>query len=155
MSPLNFEPTGAWHRAHAAAQAIEEARDLAVPKLSQREAAERAGITPTYWPVLIRGWRLSGGVQSPVVAPDGTLLRMAKAVGIEADVRNILANDGATDEGQRDVRHMSGAELLDHMENLASRLPPDDPILQKTMGLLLELARQRVERETDQRRGAG
>jgi len=53
-----------------------------VPKISQREAARRAGISETRWRQIVQGYQqLQDGVRAPVTAPADTLARMAFAVG--------------------------------------------------------------------------
>lgn len=141
MSPLEFEPTARWRRAHTAAEIIETARQMVVPKLPQRIAAQRAGITSTYWPVIVRGWRFIGGVQAPVTPPDDTLLRMARAVGVEQQVRDALADDADDAQPTPDLSRLPTEELIRWGLEIARRYPRDEAI-QQSARLLAMLAEQ-------------
>jgi hypothetical protein len=63
---------------------IRHARELAIPKLSIRAAAAKAGISPENWGHVERGYQSAGRGQEPrrVVPPAATLARMAYAVGV-------------------------------------------------------------------------
>jgi hypothetical protein len=105
---------GLWDRAHKAAVVIEEARELAVPRLSKRQAAKRAGMSDAWWAASVRGSRkITPEHEIEVTPPDDTLVRMARAVGVEREVREIL-----------------GLEIPDR---LIARGPEDDPAIEVTL----------------------
>jgi transcriptional regulator with XRE-family HTH domain len=95
------------------AQLIQRQREAADPPLSRRQAAARAGISPSQWSDVERGSKKAGqGTVVPVRATAETLARMAQAVGATAsdlaaagrqDAANLLAN-------------------LDHQQELSRRL---------------------------------
>jgi hypothetical protein len=60
---------------------IERKRKAIVPRLSQRNAALRAGISETRWRQIEVGGRWFRGRWEPEIAPPGTLAQMAYAVG--------------------------------------------------------------------------
>lgn len=68
------------------AELIRQCREAAVPPMSRRQAAARAGISPSQWSDVERGHKKAGsGVVVPVQATAETLARMARAVGASAD----------------------------------------------------------------------
>jgi|HubBroStandDraft_1064217.scaffolds.fasta_scaffold162967_1 transcriptional regulator with XRE-family HTH domain len=95
------------------AQLIQRQREAADPPLSRRQAAAKAGISPSQWSDVERGSKKAGqGTVVPVRATAETLARMAQAVGTTAsdlaaagrqDAANLLAN-------------------LDHQQELSRRL---------------------------------
>lgn len=54
-------------------------------RLSQREAARRAGLSEARWRQLVAGYQLVSRTMVPVRSPDETLARMARAVGVTAE----------------------------------------------------------------------
>lgn len=61
-------------------EALERARQRA--RISQREAARRAGISETRWRQITAGHHIAGGVVVPDLGPAHTIARMAVAVGL-------------------------------------------------------------------------
>src|SRR5258707_15168029 len=58
-------------------------REAVVPPLSRRQAAARAGISPSQWSDVERGRKRAGpGIVIPVLATAETLAKMAMAVGV-------------------------------------------------------------------------
>lgn len=51
-------------------------------RLSQREAAKRAGISEGRWRQIVQGYQTVSGNHVPVRGPDSTVARMAWAVGV-------------------------------------------------------------------------
>lgn len=77
------------------ADLIRTRRESADPALSRRQAAARAGISPSQWSDVERGSKRAGsGVIVPIQATAETLARMAQAVGVTAAE---LASAGRTD----------------------------------------------------------
>ncbi|WP_327290242.1 helix-turn-helix domain-containing protein [Streptomyces sp. NBC_01198] len=64
-------------------------------RLSQREAARRAGISETRWRQLVSGYQLVSRAKVPVRSPDDTLARMARAVGVTAEQLAGAGREGA------------------------------------------------------------
>lgn len=72
--------------APAEAELIRRRRESAVPALSRRQAAAKAGISPSQWGDVERGTKNAGsGVIAPARATAGTLARMAQAIGVTPD----------------------------------------------------------------------
>lgn len=68
------------------AELIRRSRESAELPLSRRQAAGRAGISPSQWSDIERGHKQAGsGVTVPVQATAETLARMARIVGATAD----------------------------------------------------------------------
>jgi transcriptional regulator with XRE-family HTH domain len=68
------------------AELIQRHRESAVPAMSRRQAAAKAGISPSQWGDVERGRKRAGsGIVIPVQATAETLARMAHAVGASAD----------------------------------------------------------------------
>jgi transcriptional regulator with XRE-family HTH domain len=64
---------------------IRERREAAVPVMSRRQAAAKAGISPSQWSDVERGHKGAGpGVLVPVHATADTLARMARVAGASA-----------------------------------------------------------------------
>lgn len=78
-------------RSIAAARLIEEARERVLPSLSRRKAAAQAGVSEGRWRQLVRGYDRHGLEVDPAIGKDETLLAMAQVVGMESEVREILA----------------------------------------------------------------
>jgi len=65
---------------------IRQRREAAIPEMSRRQAAAKAGISPSQWSDVERGHKRAGpGVVVPVQATADTLARMARVVGASAD----------------------------------------------------------------------
>lgn len=97
------------------ADLIRRRREAAVPDLSRRQAAAKAGLSASQWSDVERGHKRAGtGVVVPVRATADTLARMARIVGASADD---LASAGREDaarqlrasEQQRNLRQRIGA----------------------------------------------
>lgn len=72
--------------APAEAELIRQRREASDPPLSRRQAAIKAGISPSQWSDVERGYKQAGsGVTIPVQTTPETLARMAQAVGANAD----------------------------------------------------------------------
>lgn len=114
-----------------AAQMIEAARRQAVPKLSQDAAARRAGISGGRWRDIVHGRKMLGGGQViPVVGPPDTLVRMARAVGMENQVRQLLGLPLVEQPPRKPSRRAE--ELITQVEALLEQLraelgPPPPP----------------------------
>lgn len=68
------------------AELIRQRREATVPAMSRRQAAAKAGVSPSQWGDVERGRKRAGsGVVVPVQATAETLARMARAVGASAD----------------------------------------------------------------------
>lgn len=82
----------------AEAELIRHCREAADPPMSRRQAAAKAGISPSQWGDVERGRKRAGsGVDVPVQATAETLARMARAVGATAGE---LAAAGRQDAAQ-------------------------------------------------------
>jgi transcriptional regulator with XRE-family HTH domain len=95
----------------AEAELIRQRREAAVPDMSRRQAAVKAGISASQWSDVERGHKKAGsGVTVPVKATPETLAKMAQVAGVSADD---LAAAGRADAAaelralgqQRDLRH--------------------------------------------------
>jgi transcriptional regulator with XRE-family HTH domain len=76
-------------------------REALSPPMSRRQAAAKAGISPSQWSDVERGIKKAGtGVTVPVQATARTLAKMAQAIGVTADE---LAAAGREDAA-RDLR---------------------------------------------------
>lgn len=111
------------------AQLIGDRRRSRMPKLSMREAARRAGISPAYWRMLETGVRRVKGQEFPERASDETLAKMAYVVGVEPGEL-------------RDVKRPEAAAVLEAI--LAS---PPDPV-----GQLVQAVRGSAEFTEQQKR---
>jgi transcriptional regulator with XRE-family HTH domain len=68
------------------ADLIRQQREAAIPEMSRRQAAAKAGISASQWSDVERGHKKAGsGVIVPVHATPDTLARMARVVGASAD----------------------------------------------------------------------
>ena len=98
----------------AAGRIIEEARVAIRPKLSQRKAADRAGISDSRWRQLVMGFQ---AIRGQVVEDDGpadTLARMAQVVGVCPE----------------QLRAAGRPDAADILERLAGRDGEPDPVAQ-------------------------
>ena len=118
----------------AEARVIDAAQKSAVPKLSIRKAAERAGISEGRWRQIVKGYQGTGTGRLPVVAPDETIARMALAVGV---------TDSQLDETGRP----EAAEVLRQL--LATSEQPDVELTQVSTDRLLGEIRRRIEGVSD------
>lgn len=65
---------------------IRQRRETAVPSMSRRQAAVKAGISPSQWSDIERGSKMAGqGTVVPIRATAETLARMARVVGATVD----------------------------------------------------------------------
>jgi transcriptional regulator with XRE-family HTH domain len=81
------------------ADLIRRWREAAVPALSRRQAAARAGISPSQWSDVERGSKRAGlGVVIPVLATAETLAKMAAAIGVGPDELTEAGRDDAADQ---------------------------------------------------------
>jgi len=81
------------------AELIRQCREAAVPAMSRRQAAAKAGLSPSQWGDVERGRKRAGsGVIIPVQATADTLARMARTVGASPDD---LAAAGREDAAQQ------------------------------------------------------
>jgi transcriptional regulator with XRE-family HTH domain len=116
------------------AKLIASARQALVPRVSMRQAAERAGISPTRWRQLEAGVIRVRGKDYPEVAPAETLARMALAVGVSpsslvaagrgdaAAITAVLAGRDWREEELRDLGADRGGFLeADEVERLVAR----------------------------------
>jgi hypothetical protein len=130
---VSQQKSAAWKRAHRAADVIDEARQLAVPRVSIRQAAKLAGMSDAWWAASVRGERkIAPGQSIDVVPPDDTLVRMARAVGVEQQVRELLDMPAASNESQAPAVNPRVAALVAELEDLLERLraevgPPPGP----------------------------
>jgi len=123
---------------------IADALARLVPKLSQREAARRAGLSETRWRQIVQGYqRLQDGVRAPVVAPAETLARMAMAVGV---AEKELDEAGRDDAG-RALAGMSARMSEPVMPARPRRLT--GPGLDESLDVLLVRAQMQRERLTE------
>ena len=101
--------------APAEADLIRQRRESAEPALSRRQAAARAGISPSQWGDVERGSKTAGsGVVAPVRATAETLARMARAIGVspedfEAAGREDAASLLRNADAAQDLRHRLAA----------------------------------------------
>jgi transcriptional regulator with XRE-family HTH domain len=81
------------------ASLIHRGREAAVPPLSRRQAAARAGISPSQWSDVERGSKRAGpGIVIPVQATAQTLAKMAAAIGVSADELAAAGREDAADQ---------------------------------------------------------
>lgn len=73
---------------------IEDARKARIPRLSQRKAAELAGLSEGRWRQIVAGYQsISAGVYATVRGPAETLANMARAVGVTAEQMSAAGRD--------------------------------------------------------------
>jgi transcriptional regulator with XRE-family HTH domain len=97
----------------AEAELIQQRREESAPPLSRRQAAAKAGISPSQWGDVERGHKRAGsGVIVPVQATAETLARMARTVGVSAEE---LAVAGREDAAQQ-------LRTLEHGRGLRTRI---------------------------------
>src|SRR5712691_61257 len=97
------------------AQLIRERREAAEPPVSRRQAAAKAGISPSQWSDIERGSKKAGqGTTIPIRATPETLALMAQAVGATADDLSAAGRQDAatllhTIDEDRKLRHRFSA----------------------------------------------
>src|ERR1700722_2152904 len=97
----------------AEADLIRRRREGAEPALSRRQAAAKAGISPSQWSDVERGHKMAGaGVAVPVRATAETLARMAQGVGVASDETGAVGRKDAADQPQASRRQRSLGERL-------------------------------------------
>ena len=85
------------------AELIRRRRETAVPAMSRRQAAAKAGISPSQWSDVERGSKKAGpGVAVPVHASAETLAKMAQVIGATPDELTAVGREDAASE-LRDV----------------------------------------------------
>ncbi len=78
------------------ADLVRQRREAAVPPMSRRQAAAKAGISPSQWSDVERGTKKAGsGIAVPVQATAETLARMAQAVGATPEELTAAGRDDA------------------------------------------------------------
>jgi transcriptional regulator with XRE-family HTH domain len=83
----------------AEAELIRQRREAASPAMSRRQAAAKAGISPSQWSDVERGHKMGGGgVIVPVQATAETLARMARVVSASADDLAAAGREDAADQ---------------------------------------------------------
>lgn len=108
---------------------IRQRREAAVPGMSRRQAAAKAGISASQWSDVERGHKKAGsGVVVPVRATADTLARMARVAGASADDlvaagRPDAARQLRAVEQERDLRQRIAA--IPGLGVIGAQLPPD------------------------------
>lgn len=78
---------------------LERLRNGMQPALSARAAAKAAGLSPSRWTQIVRGYKQeTGGIRVPVRAPADTLARMARVVGATPEQLRGVGRADAADE---------------------------------------------------------
>jgi transcriptional regulator with XRE-family HTH domain len=97
----------------AEASLIRRRREAAVPPLSRRQAAARAGISPSQWSDVERGSKRAGpGIVIPVQATPETLAKMAAAIGVTAGELAAAGRDDAADRLRSATRQQQLGDRL-------------------------------------------
>jgi len=105
-------------------------------RMSQREAATRAGISEARWRNIVSGYQtISAGQYAPIKGPADTVARMAQVVGVTAEE---LADAGEREDAAQELR----------------ALPPlEEPLAEPSVAeLAAELAAERERRADLERR---
>jgi hypothetical protein len=76
---------------------IRAARDAMTPKLSLRDAAKRAGISPENWGHVERGYQLLHGRYRAAPGTPSTVAHMARVVGVSPTRLRAAGNDPAAE----------------------------------------------------------
>jgi transcriptional regulator with XRE-family HTH domain len=77
---------------------IRQRREAAAPPMSRRQAAVKAGISPSQWSDIERGSKMAGqGTVVPIRATAETLARMARVVGATANELTAAGRSDAAD----------------------------------------------------------
>ena len=88
-------------------------REASGPALSRRQAAARAGISPSQWSDVERGSKRAGpGIVIPVRATAETLAKMAAAVGVSAGELTAAGRDDAAGQLRSVTRQQQLGERL-------------------------------------------
>jgi transcriptional regulator with XRE-family HTH domain len=113
----------------AEADLIRHRRETAVPALSRRQAAARAGISPSQWSDVERGSKRAGpGIIIPVQATAGTLAKMATVIGVSPEELAAAGRDDAADQLRSASRQQQLGERLADIPGLgflAGHLRPE------------------------------
>lgn len=123
---------------------IETARTRS--RTSIRAAAAEAGTSDAWWRAIVRGYLPQHGAEAPAIPSIKTLLAMARTVGVEAQVRELLGEE-PIDENiptPAELRAMSDADLREAIMEIARRYPEDQAI-QHSVQLLITLTEQHQE----------
>jgi len=81
---------------------------------SIRQLAAKAGISDTRWRHIVKGFQpLGGGRFNPIIAPAGTLARMAEAVGLDPDDLDRVGRSDAAKwlAGVQEARERTGRDV--------------------------------------------
>jgi hypothetical protein len=122
---------------------IRRVREVAIPKLSIRVAADRIGMSAENWGYVERGYRPSrnGEPAQPLTPIAGTLARMAHALGISPER---LADEGQRPDAAAMLREMRPREEADPATGLPAvsdrpgvsiRIPPGQVVTITLPGL--------------------
>jgi transcriptional regulator with XRE-family HTH domain len=115
MKPLDVQKAAGSQegRPPPEARLIRRTREAAAPPLSRRQAAARAGISPSQWSDVERGSKRAGsGIVIPVQATAETLAKMAAAVGATVDELAAAGRDDAADRVRSATRQQQLGERL-------------------------------------------
>lgn len=94
---------------------------LRTSRMSQREAATRAGISEARWRHIVSGYRPEAGHRIPVRGPAETVARMARVVGITPEkLEEVGRHDAATE--LRTLSAMVADERPPTFEELAAEV---------------------------------
>lgn len=116
-----------------AGRLIEQARRDQRPKMSQRKAADLAGISDSRWRQLVAGYQLIRGQHVADDGPPDTLARMARVVGLSPDALRSAGREDAADVLERlETEHRDGPKPLDRL--VAIRDEIDSVIAQMRTG---------------------
>jgi hypothetical protein len=89
----------------AEAEVIRRRREAVIPPMSRRQAATKAGVSPSQWSDVERGHKRAGpGIIIPVHASAWTLARMAEAVDATANELTAAGRDDAARLLQTEAR---------------------------------------------------
>ncbi|MEU7092935.1 helix-turn-helix domain-containing protein [Kitasatospora aureofaciens] len=106
-------------------------------RISQRAAADQAGISEARWRQITSGYQSVSGTPVPIRAPADTLARMAQAVGITAtELTEAGRADAAEKLGEtapRSAVDFSSDPAIDAIAALLATLPPEaqDEVLRR------------------------
>lgn len=113
---------------------------LKASRMSARKAAKLADISDARWRQIVSGSQSVGGMKAAVVAPAGTLARMARAVGVTPDQLDDAERSDAAEELREleaaappEGQEFGQAAHLDAIAALLATLPPDaqDEVLRR------------------------
>lgn len=118
------------------------------PRLTQRQAAEQAGISDARWRQLVSGYISVGqGNYAQVTAPAKTLARMAGVVGVSAEQLDEVGREDAANELRRIDRNArahgfssgAGTDPLD----LAALTPEEIAVVRATIQAMRQAREER------------